>query len=85
LPEIQQTLKYNVSMICVRIILILMEDVDSSKFDDDLQLYIKTKTYVKREDPWFWEKVLYAMPEITNRGDNHLNDIILFDFSFKTL
>lgn len=58
-----------------RIILILMEDVDSSKFDDDLQLYIKTKTYVKREDPWFWGKVLYAMPEITNRGENHLNDL----------
>jgi hypothetical protein len=58
-----------------RIILILIEDVDSSKFDDDLQLYIKTKTYVKREDPWFWEKVLYAMPEITNMEDNHLNDL----------
>ena len=58
-----------------KIIMILMEALDSLKLDHDLKLYMKTKTYLRREDPWFWKKIVFAMPNITKNNDQILNDL----------
>ncbi|CAL1541104.1 unnamed protein product, partial [Lymnaea stagnalis] len=50
-----------------RVILILMHDLDSEKLDSTLKVYMRTRTYLKYDDPWFWEKLMFAMPDIRQR------------------
>ncbi|XP_052087891.1 toll-like receptor Tollo [Mytilus californianus] len=50
------------------IIIILMENINFSKLDPELKCYMKTRTYLKSQNPWFWEKVMFALPK---RKDNH--------------
>lgn len=46
-----------------RVILILMPDLDDQKLDNTLKLYTRTRTYLRIDDPWFWEKLFFAMPD----------------------
>ena len=46
-----------------RVLLVLLQDLDESKLDQTLRLYMRTRTYLKYDDPWFWEKLLFAMPD----------------------
>ncbi|KAL8566292.1 hypothetical protein ACOMHN_028949 [Nucella lapillus] len=46
-----------------RVILVLLHDLDDSKLDQTLRLYMRTRTYLKYDDPWFWEKLMFAMPD----------------------
>ena len=58
----------------------LHEDVDLGELEEDMLLYVRTNTYLKRDNGWFWEKLRYAMPqtpmseiqpdEDQNRDDN---------------
>ncbi|XP_060079599.1 toll-like receptor Tollo isoform X1 [Ylistrum balloti] len=50
-----------------RLIVILLSDVDMKDMSTDLKLYLQTRTYVRYNDPWFWEKLYYAMPDIKHR------------------
>ncbi|KAH9525095.1 hypothetical protein Btru_000319, partial [Bulinus truncatus] len=50
-----------------RVILILMHDLDTEKLDSTLKVYMRTRTYLKYDDPWFWEKLMFAMPDIRHR------------------
>ncbi|OWF47576.1 toll-like receptor Tollo [Mizuhopecten yessoensis] len=50
-----------------RLIIILLSDVNVNEMSSDLKLYLQTRTYVKYSDPWFWEKLYYAMPDIKHR------------------
>lgn len=47
-----------------RIIMILLHDIDTNLLDNQLRDYLKTRTYVKYGDPWFWPKIEYAMPQL---------------------
>lgn len=47
-----------------RIIMILLDEINSNMLDNELRDYLKTRTYVKYGDPWFWPKIEYAMPKL---------------------
>ncbi|CAC5412113.1 unnamed protein product [Mytilus coruscus] len=68
-----------------KIILILMENIDPSKLDPELKLYMKTKTYLQRTDPWFWEKLEFALPVKAKPkiADQQLNDLNKINIEFK--
>ena len=58
------------------LIIILFDDVDMADLDEEIKLYMRTNTYVRVSDEWFWQKLFYAMPqrsakESVAREDRH--------------
>lgn len=46
-----------------RVIIIVHGDLPPVKdMNEDLQSYIKMNTYLESSDPWFWQKLRYALP-----------------------
>ncbi|CAI9716783.1 toll-like receptor Tollo [Octopus vulgaris] len=44
------------------LIVVLFENINEELLDPDLKLYLKTKTYLKYDDPSFWNKLRFALP-----------------------
>ena len=47
------------------LILVLCEDVAIEDLDEEMRIYLRTNTYLKRDSRWFWDKLRYAMPQKT--------------------
>ncbi len=45
------------------LIVVLLHPVQHKDLDSTLQLYMKTRTYIDAKDGWFWQKIIYALPE----------------------
>ncbi|XP_041351781.1 toll-like receptor Tollo [Gigantopelta aegis] len=46
-----------------RLIMVLLEDLDLEKVDPDLRVHLKIGNFLKYNDPWFWEKLYFALPD----------------------
>ena len=61
-----------------RIIMIVLEELNPDLIYEEIGHYLKTRTYVKYDDPLLWPKVEYAMPDtlaiINNRNQNQDDD-----------
>ncbi|KAJ2945800.1 hypothetical protein O0L34_g4705 [Tuta absoluta] len=49
-----------------RLLVLVLDDVLSEKLSPELQGYLELNTYLECSDPWFWEKLRYAMPHKDN-------------------
>nr|ANG08893.1 toll family protein LongTollA [Parhyale hawaiensis] len=49
-----------------RLIVIVLGDIPSKDLDADLRLYLKTNTCIYTGDKLFWEKLRFAMPDVSS-------------------
>ncbi|XP_067675052.1 toll-like receptor Tollo [Haliotis asinina] len=47
-----------------RLIIVLLHDLDDSKLDPDLRVHLKAGNFLRFNDPWFWEKLYFALPDV---------------------
>ena len=46
------------------LIIILHEEVDRTNLDEDLKAYLNTNNYIERTSQWFWQRLLYSLPQV---------------------
>ncbi|KAJ0169372.1 hypothetical protein K1T71_014959 [Dendrolimus kikuchii] len=63
-----------------RVVVILLEDVmNKEDLNKEIKAYLRTNTYIKWGEPWFWEKLAYALPKrgkiVDSREEKRLQSI----------
>ena len=56
-----------------RIIMVLLQDINTDLLDAKLKLFLRTRKYVKYGDPRSWDKIEYVMPKQKKQGEGNLN------------
>lgn len=51
-----------------RLIVIVLGEVPQKELDPDLRLYLKTNTYLQWGDKLFWQKLRFALPDVSSGG-----------------
>lgn len=64
-----------------RLIVIIKDDVDLKNVSSEISAYLNTNTYIKSDDPWFWQKLRYALPhrKKNQKADNMMINIDKMD------
>ena len=44
------------------LVVILCKDLQMGNLDEAMRLYVRTNTYLRREDAFFWQRLRYALP-----------------------
>ena len=45
------------------LIVVLCKEVKIEHLDNTMRQYVRTKTYLRKDSPWFWKQLLHALPQ----------------------
>ena len=65
------------------LIIVLLEDIPTSEFEPELKRCMQTLTYVKVDDRWFWDKLVYALSDWSKRPRKRRSQSKKSNDSFK--